>query len=276
MFYDDTAFAALFYHVIRIGSWLGIAGSGQRGSSWTDRASTIWPGPWPRGRRPAAAAKCKKIKDKKKRKTCLKKARAHNAGHDNEPQPECTTGEDCDDGLFCNGEETCGPDGTCQPGTPPSCDDDIPCTVDTCDEGSKACLHVPDHGKCGANAVCDPEQQGCVCENGFEPCGEACVQLGQLGSNCDTGQLGSCAAGVRACDEASSAVYCQRTHSPTAETCNGLDDDCAGEYDEELLCPTGQRCENGGCCTENGSGPEHDCTNDDECCSLTCSAGKCQ
>src|SRR5687767_1951586 len=73
-----------------------------------------------------ALTKCKKIKDKKKRKKCIKKVKAHNADHANEPQPECTAHADCDDGIFC--------------------------TVDTCDEGSNACLSTPDDGRCGANA----------------------------------------------------------------------------------------------------------------------------
>jgi len=29
----------------------------------------------------------------------------------------CTSDEECSNGLFCDGEETCGSDGTCEPGT---------------------------------------------------------------------------------------------------------------------------------------------------------------
>jgi|GEM_PF-3379726 len=49
-------------------------------------------------------------------------------------------GEECDDGLFCNGTESC-VNGVCQPGESP-CDDEIPCTIDSCDEGTDTCDHV--------------------------------------------------------------------------------------------------------------------------------------
>ncbi|MFK7984985.1 MAG: hypothetical protein AB8I08_03065 [Sandaracinaceae bacterium] len=45
--------------------------------------------------------------------------------------PVCTA-DSCDDGLFCNGAETCGADGACAPGTAPCavCDE----TADRCDD----------------------------------------------------------------------------------------------------------------------------------------------
>lgn len=63
-----------------------------------------------------ALAKCKKIRDKKKRKTCLRKARAHNNGHVENAQPQCTTPDECPspspDQLcaraVCDGEGKCG------------------------------------------------------------------------------------------------------------------------------------------------------------------------
>ncbi|MBW2969587.1 hypothetical protein KY319_00490 [Candidatus Woesearchaeota archaeon] len=58
----------------------------------------------------------------------------------------CTNNSDCDDGNWCNGQETCDPTGVCQPGTPPNCDDGNPCTNDYCE--SNACHHDPIPG-CG-------------------------------------------------------------------------------------------------------------------------------
>ncbi|NIS35481.1 MAG: hypothetical protein GWO04_38545, partial [Actinobacteria bacterium] len=49
----------------------------------------------------------------------------------------CTVDADCDDGVFCNGAETCTA-GACAPGTAPSCDDGVACTVDTCDSVTDA------------------------------------------------------------------------------------------------------------------------------------------
>ena len=52
----------------------------------------------------------------------------------------------CDDGQFCNGVETCDlVTATCQPGLPPSCDDNDPCTLDSCDPVVNACVNTPDN-----------------------------------------------------------------------------------------------------------------------------------
>lgn len=62
----------------------------------------------------------------------------------------------CDDGKACNGVETCAADGSCVPGTPPTCDDDDTCTRDGCDDAS-GCTHVPEVGygsiRCRLDAV---------------------------------------------------------------------------------------------------------------------------
>jgi len=54
----------------------------------------------------------------------------------------CTTDEECDDGLFCNGEEYCHPAGDCRRAPAPDCADGDACTTDSCDETTAACLHV--------------------------------------------------------------------------------------------------------------------------------------
>ena len=51
----------------------------------------------------------------------------------------CVTDEACDDGIFCNGVETCDEECcVCLPGTPP-CDDEDPCTVNNCDWDTQTC-----------------------------------------------------------------------------------------------------------------------------------------
>ena len=67
--------------------------------------------------------------------------------------PPCTTDADCDDALYCNGAETCVA-GVCQAGTPP-CNDNINCTVDTCDEVAKSCTYKPDDTACAADGWFD-------------------------------------------------------------------------------------------------------------------------
>ena len=75
--------------------------------------------------------------------------------------PPCTTDEDCEDGVACNGLSKCGPDGLCQPATPVECDDGVGCTVDSCVEPDGACNHGPDDLTCTVGLVCDPVE-GCT------------------------------------------------------------------------------------------------------------------
>lgn len=76
----------------------------------------------------------------------------------------CTSNDDCDDGVFCNGEETC-MGGVCQPGSLP--DDGIECTQLVCDEEAKAFRFEPLHGLCGDGIFCNGTERcdpnvGCV------------------------------------------------------------------------------------------------------------------
>lgn len=76
----------------------------------------------------------------------------------------CTRDEDCDDGLFCNGEEICAGSGeffSCQTGAPPNCDDGIYCTRDYCNEETDQCTHEPLDSRCDPGEICDPVY-GCV------------------------------------------------------------------------------------------------------------------
>ena len=80
-----------------------------------------------------------------------------------DPDAGCTSGPlPCpDDGLFCNGQETCDEAGaTCQHTGEP-CDDDAPCTIDSCNEDAGGCQHL------------------CVAANPGDPC---CAEPGCNGS----------------------------------------------------------------------------------------------
>ena len=83
----------------------------------------------------------------------------------------------CSNGLFCDGIERCTATG-CAAGTPPTCNDGVPCTDDSCDEANKACLFVPNHAKCSNNDVCD----------GLETCTATGCQ-GGISLNCNDGVL---------------------------------------------------------------------------------------
>ena len=78
----------------------------------------------------------------------------------------CTSDPECDDGLFCNGTETCNI-GTsmCEPGTPKPdfiiCDDGDDCTVsDTCQSG--VCTGGPGADSDG-DGDCDDREAECNC-----------------------------------------------------------------------------------------------------------------
>ena len=62
----------------------------------------------------------------------------------------------CDDGIFCDGTETCDPSAGCTT-APRDCADAISCTVDACDEASQTCTHTPDDSLCPISHVCDPQ-----------------------------------------------------------------------------------------------------------------------
>jgi hypothetical protein len=49
----------------------------------------------------------------------------------------------CQNGLFCDGVERCFTKLGCVPGVPVGCSDPTPCTIDACDEPTKACVHAP-------------------------------------------------------------------------------------------------------------------------------------
>ena len=80
---------------------------------------------------------------------------------------ECLGVEDCDDLLFCNGAEACVA-GACQAGIPVDCDDLLGCTIDSCNETTDQCDHVPDPSSCDDGNACTAEScdefLGCLSE----------------------------------------------------------------------------------------------------------------
>ncbi len=105
--------------------------------------------------------------------------------------PECEVSMDCDDGLFCNGVESCVA-GVCTLSDFVACDDGVECTLDFCDEDVDACVSAgPDlDGDGAADANClDAEGMpvGADCDDSecaFEPsCSGMCVA-----EECPTGR----------------------------------------------------------------------------------------
>lgn len=79
----------------------------------------------------------------------------------------------CDNGLFCDGRETCSATLGCQPGTPPNCNDGVSCTSDSCNEASDSCRNQPVNARCDNGVFCDgPEtcHPSRGCQPGSDPC----------------------------------------------------------------------------------------------------------
>jgi len=112
------------------------------------------------------------------------------------------------------------------------------------------------------------------------------------GAPCITGQAGVCAAGTVTCVSAS--LICVQDVQPTVEICDGLDNDCNGQTDEDLgitTCGVGscqrtvancvagvpQMCASGVPTAEVCNGIDDDCdaTTDEELGSTTCGFGVC-
>jgi hypothetical protein len=110
----------------------------------------------------------------------------------------CETNADCDDGLFCNGQEVC--DGICYPGAPP-CD-----FGETCDEEADECVALL--FPCAGDAECD---DGFFC-NGLEFC--------STNGDCAPGPA-PCALG-ETCDEGQDACYPPAQCQSSEECLDGI------------------------------------------------------
>jgi hypothetical protein len=167
----------------------------------------------------------------------------------------CTADADCDDGMFCNGAETCDTGtGECLPGTPVDCDDGVGCTVDSCNETTDSCDNAPD------DAACD---DGLFC-NGTETCDLTLDCQAGTPVDCDDGvgcTADSCNEETNSCDNApddaacDDGLFCNGAETcdptldcqagsppcdPATETCNEDADTC-----EPIGCTSDADCDDG-------------------------------
>jgi len=84
----------------------------------------------------------------------------------------CITDDACDDGIFCNGVETCDAQCcVCLSGTPP-CDDGNPCTIDNCNWDTQTCMYdecaaIDPFDPCCKEPICDGATH-CYCWGDFD------------------------------------------------------------------------------------------------------------
>ncbi|MHB8876415.1 MAG: putative metal-binding motif-containing protein [Myxococcaceae bacterium] len=111
---------------------------------------------------------------------------------------------------------------------------------------------VTDHSDCNdSNGSIRPGAAE-VCNNQDDNC-DGTPDEGNPGGGgaCDTGQAGVCAAGASTCQ--SGTLNCVRNTGPSAELCDGLDNNCNNQVDEAFT-NKGQACTSGaGVCARTGT-----------------------
>jgi hypothetical protein len=165
----------------------------------------------------------------------------------------------CDNGLYCDGAETCDAENDCQPGTAPCPDDGQFCNgAESCDESSNQCLSSGN--PCPDETICDESTETCVgclvdddCDDGVGCTDDSCDEVNDTcvnspnDANCDDGQWCN---GSETCH---SALDCQAGTAPVCD--DGIDcthDSC----DEEI----------GDCVFScNAAGPDDPCCQDAAC-----------
>ncbi len=142
----------------------------------------------------------------------------------------------CDNGLFCDGSETCNATLGCQAGTAPNCDDGVACTVDACNEGSDSCDNTPDNGACADGAFCNGDEvcnPATGCEDGPDPCAAGlCDEVGDVCNEC---------AVDNDCDD---GAFCNGAETCNAGSCQAGSDPCPGQSCDEGT----DQCVAGGSC----------------------------
>ena len=129
----------------------------------------------------------------------------------------CDSPDDCDDGLYCNGAETCNlAVNTCSAGTAPVLSEGIACTVDSCDEVNNVVVHTPN------NALCND--------------GLFCTQFDTCDANLD------CQYSLNSCNPG-------QTCNEDTNTCDSLPDYCttAAECDNGNACDGAETCISNAC-----------------------------
>jgi hypothetical protein len=204
----------------------------------------------------------------------------------------------CDDGLYCNGQETCAPESGCQAGPPLILTDELACTVDSCDEESDQPTHTPNDAVCDNGLYCDGQEVcGLIlgCQSGppltvsddvdctVDSCDEASDTVIHAANDalCSDGLFCN---GLELCD---AAEGCQSTAPPQLDDAvSCTTDTCDDILDQILHVPVDALCDDTNACTadvcdalDGCTYPPTDapCSDDDPCTGQdACVDGACQ
>ncbi|MCH8147332.1 MAG: S8 family serine peptidase, partial [Planctomycetes bacterium] len=152
----------------------------------------------------------------------------------------------CDNGLFCDGAETCHLTLDCQSGTAVNCDDGVACTDDSCNEGTDSCDNIANNANCDNGVFCDGAETCSAtldCQAGGDPCpGQLCDEAGNTCVDCFTN--GDCDDGL----------FCNGAETCVGGACQGGSDPCPGQGCDEGTdtcggCSVNADCDDGSACT---------------------------
>jgi len=152
----------------------------------------------------------------------------------------------CDDDIYCNGDETCDEVLGCQSGDVPCPDDSIYCNgTEGCDEENDQCTHTgdpcPDDSTyCNGTESCNEDTDSC--DHSGDPCVEDSIFCNGV-EYCDEG-LESCLSPGNPCDDEDSCTdnFCQEETDSCNNPCNATSqsDPCCSE--SEHVCETDIIC----------------------------------
>jgi hypothetical protein len=164
-------------------------------------------------------------------------------------------GSACDDGDVCTGSSACF-GGSCVGAAILACDDNNPCTTDTCD-AKGGCLHGPTFGTCDDGNPCTQgdvcSAQG-VCVGGANQCkclqDSDCKDDGDVCNGvliCQGNQCVVKAGSVVTCDASQDTACSKATCDKASGKCSALASADGTVCDDGSLCTTGEKCAGGAC-----------------------------